>query len=72
MAASGGTGKYSYKFAYVKSGSGRLVTIKNFSSKTWTYWKPAKSGSYTLYSYVKDRKTSIIVKKTIANIKVKK
>lgn len=65
--ASGGTKKYQYKYAYKKSGTKKINTIKNYSSKRTVNWRPKKSGKYTLYVYVRDKTTKRTVKKTVRN-----
>ena len=70
--AKGGSGSYTYRFAYKKSGTTKLVYTSGFKAKNKVIWKPSKAGKYTLYVYVKDAKTNKVVRKTISSYKVKK
>ena len=54
-------GKVSYKFA-VQKGSGKIKTIKGYSSKNKKVWKPTKKGTYKLYVYVKNGKGVVVTK----------
>lgn len=70
--ASGGTKKYQYKFRYKKSGTKKIKTISNYSSKKSVTWRPKSSGKYTLYVYARDKTTKRTAKKTIRNYIVKR
>ena len=68
--ASGGSGKYLYKFAYRKTGEDFMKTIRKYGSSSSTKWTPKSKGKYVLYVYIKDKVTRKLVKKSI-KIKVK-
>lgn len=63
--ASGGTKKYQYKFRYKIAGTKKMKKISNYSSKKTVNWWPEESGKYTLYVYVRDKKTKRTIKKKI-------
>lgn len=67
MKASGGTKKYLYKFSYKRSGTKKIKRISAYSSKKIVSWRPKKSGKYTLYVYVRDKRTKRIAKKIVRN-----
>lgn len=71
VSASGGSKKYSYKFAYKYQGSKKVISINKYSSKKTYVWKPKKTGKYTLYVYVKDKSKNKVVKREIKNYVVK-
>ncbi len=70
--AKGGSGSYTYRFAYKKIGTTRIVYTSGFKAKNKAVWKPSKAGKYMLYVYVKDANTNRVVKKTISSYKVVK
>lgn len=51
--ASGGTGKYIYRFDAVKDGKEKVL-IQNYSSSNTATWKPTEAGVYTIYFRAKD------------------
>ena len=63
--AADGTGRFRYKFAYKRSGNGKLYTINKYSSKKTVSWTPSKSGTYTIYAYVLDKGNGLVAKKTM-------
>lgn len=70
VTAKGGTSPYTYKFIY-KIGTGSWVTIKNYSSSNSASFKFPKAGTYTIRSYVKDKKNTSLycdLKKTVSAV----
>lgn len=59
----GGSGTKRYKFRY-KYGK-KMYTIRGYSQTRTTTFKPKKAGTYTLYVYLRDRKKTVIKKRTL-------
>lgn len=56
-----GTKKYKFRYQY----NHKLYTIKNYSKSNSVSFQPKKTGTYQFYAYVKDKKKTVLKKKTI-------
>lgn len=62
--ATGGSGKYQYAITAKHSTASNYTVLKNYSTTASKYWKPSKTGTYTVQIKVKDTTTGKIDIKT--------
>ncbi|MGN0537690.1 MAG: hypothetical protein ACI4M3_06910, partial [Acutalibacteraceae bacterium] len=61
-AAIGGTGEYQYAIAAKHSTASNYTVLKNYDSTATKYWKPSKTGTYTVVIKVKDSSGEVVQK----------